>query len=79
MVPAPGSACGDLFDSDALRGAPGVSGLYVPSQGGNIDLTSVGADDRPNSKGTPSHSYMTMKKFYEVWKGFRAFRTAFEQ
>ena len=64
---------------DALRGAPGVSGLDVPSQGGNIDLTSVGADDRPNSKGTPSHSYMTMKKFYEVWKGFRAFRTAFEQ
>ncbi len=64
---------------DALTGAPGIPGLDVPSQGGNIDLSTVGGKDGPNEKGTPSHSYMSMKKYQEVWKGFRAFQTAFEQ
>jgi FAD/FMN-containing dehydrogenase len=64
---------------DALNRAPGIPGLDVPSQGGNIDMTKVGGAGGPNSSGTTSHSYMSMKKYHEVWNGFRAFRAAFAQ
>jgi hypothetical protein len=51
----------------------------LPVQGRNIDMSAVGGDRGPDATGTASHTYITMRRLHDVWRGYRAFRTVFAQ
>jgi hypothetical protein len=64
--------------SDLSQAIVGDTG-GLPTQGRNIDMSSVGGDRGPDATGTASHTYITMRKLHDVWRGYRAFRTVFAQ
>jgi hypothetical protein len=66
---------------DPLRGLlmVGVSLEGLPGQGRNVSFQELGGSDGPGTNGTPSHSYLWMSKYHEVWRGFRVIRGMFKQ
>jgi hypothetical protein len=37
-------------------------------------MAAIGGESPPDSRGTASHSYVQMKVFHEVWRGYRVFQ-----
>ncbi len=56
--------------------------LYdLPHQGRNVDFTALGGDRGMDyqTNSTPSHSYLLVSKYSQVWKGYRVLRGLFKQ
>lgn len=50
-----------------------------PAQGRNLDFTSIGGDTGISGGSNVSHSYLQVKRFQDVWKGYRVIRSLVAQ
>lgn len=60
----------------------GVDLYGLPNQGRNVDFGPIGGEAGPFPflwNYTPSHSYMLVSKFHDVWRGYRVVRGLFRQ
>lgn len=58
----------------------GLDAYDFAVEGQNIDFEAVGGDIGPSGVlGTPSHSYLFIKRYSEVWKGYRVIQRLFER
>lgn len=75
---APAAGASSLRNLEPLQ-LTGVDLQGFPAIGRNVDMTSIGGDVGAVSGGTLSHSFLQLKRFREVWKGYRVIRELFKQ
>jgi hypothetical protein len=79
LAPPAGVMPLEALQGQEIDGTPvgQIEGLHYA--GGNVNLGPIAGEDGPSAAGTASHSYLQMKKFHEVWSGFRVLQRLFAQ